>query len=670
MSFVPCVLPAQCWGGTFTYERCCLQESLMSEADAREIQKLTDNMLDCGCEVPDLGPPAFQGGSFTWCKYRQAVMLNQDLRPFYMPFLELSVAMLSACPLGALSMMLLDASLKMTNSQVPPDLKKLPSFLRAQEMMHLLLQSDSLSLIGMATSGWMIFNQMSNLRGAVQRRLGGTWGDVAPCLQLPGAGTHAARIYQLVTDAVNFMPVGITSLLETLLDASASTITCSLARAGLLLIVAQSMLQQTVQPEEEAIAKVPGVPPGPGMEARSLLRIGEASLRQGLDSEAKACRLEALGILMASPWPITEVLDLLSYPGRLVLPVANAMQTLLELRQEHPLLERALTAASGHSGSNAEPRSYIFRVNPYREMVSDMVRYTKLPFCGLRPFMRMVADVAKDALQAGCATNAAYLGDAETCKFTFVEGGPHLGDCALWASASLRLAGVQTRALAFEPLPDAATLFQQSVAENGLSASVQVRNAALGQMTGQTELIHFRGHNGQATVNDYDFPSQDRREVVTIPAVEVALDDEVPANWPQIDALKLSVNGAERNTLAGARKLLSKRRVCSVLMHATKCKRGRRPPSEDPAPNSRASKFAYDLMTFLSEGNMDVYEHNDATSGQGRGRVQRVRSADEMDSIFDHPQLTEQALALAARILSLPLYPAVHLPAAWPCTAA
>ena len=56
-------------------------------------------------------------------------------------------------------------------------------------------------------------------------------------------------------------------------------------------------------------------------------------------------------------------------------------------------------------------------------MVSDMVRYTKLPFCGLRPFMRMVADVAKDALQAGCATNAAYLGDAETCKFTFVEGG-------------------------------------------------------------------------------------------------------------------------------------------------------------------------------------------------------------------------------------------------------
>ena len=56
----------------------------------------------------------------------------------------------------------------------------------------------------------------------------------------------------------------------------------------------------------------------------------------------------------------------------------------------------------------------------------------------------------------------------------------------------------------------------------------------------------------QATVNGRDFPSQDRREVVTIPALELALDTEVPAIWPRIDALKLSVNGAERNTLVPA----------------------------------------------------------------------------------------------------------------------
>ena len=37
--------------------------------------------------------------------------------------------------------------------------------------------------------------------------------------------------------------------------------------------------------------------------------------------------------------------------------------------------------------------------------------------------------------------------------------------------------------------------------------------------------------------------------MVTIPALELALDDQIPPSWPRIDALKLSVNGAERNTL-------------------------------------------------------------------------------------------------------------------------
>ena len=52
-----------------------------------------------------------------------------------------------------------------------------------------------------------VVRQMSNLRGAVQRRLGGTWGDVAPCLQLPGAGTHAARSHFLRVRDNNLMHV-------------------------------------------------------------------------------------------------------------------------------------------------------------------------------------------------------------------------------------------------------------------------------------------------------------------------------------------------------------------------------------------------------------------------------------------------------------------------------
>eukprot|EP00435_Cladocopium_sp_Y103_P035225 s2362_g9.t1 len=314
--------------------------------------------------------------------------------------------------------------------------------------------------------------------------------------------------------------------------------------------------------------------------------------------------------------------------------------------QGHPLWDKAQLGRS----------SYFFRVNPYREMVSDMVRYTKIPFCGLKPFLRMVADVAKAAVDAGCASQGVAFEknldcfryrsafapptsrlfgassafpergkDSRVCEFTFVEGGPHLGDCAMWATTVLRLVGVQTRSIAFEPLPDAAALFQQTPSNGTM-----------------TELIHFRGHNGQATVNGQDFPSQDRREVVTIPALELALDDQIPPSWPRIDALKLSVNGAERNTLAGARKLLSKRRICSVLMHATKCKRGRRPASEDPAPGNVSKPLGSEVLAELPADIADVPVINAALTACGRAS-QRLKG---------HVQIEQRKRSLQPSIIT------------------
>jgi len=406
-------------------------------------------------------------------------------------------------------------------------------------------------------------------------------------------------------------------------------------------------------PEEAIHARVPGAGLGPGGEARNLLGLGQEWLRQELLlADGKTTGGKALALLVATPWPAAEVLELLSHPGRIDVTVAAALKDIMNLPESHPLLARALTPASsaGSSSSSVDtaPRSYNFRVNPYREMVSDMVRHTRLPFCGLRPFMRMVADIAKTGIEAGCPTGGGQSGVSELCEFNFLEGGPHLGDCALWAATALRLAGVQLKAIAFEPLPDASALFQQSVAENDLAGSVSVRTAALGQGGGKMiELIYFFGHNGQATVNGVDFPSQNQREVVKVPAPEAALDEEVPATWPMIDALKLSVNGAERHTLAGARRLLSQRRICSVLMHATKCKRGRKPASEDPAQgNPNASKFSYELMQYLHEGNMDVFEHDDGT-GPRSGAVKRLHNAMDMDAVFDDPGLTEQVYFLA-----------------------
>ncbi|CAJ1358273.1 unnamed protein product [Effrenium voratum] len=621
-SFASCCLvsSAQCWDGAFTYERCCLQRPLLSEPEAASIRKMKQEALDCGCSKPDLGPPTF-GGAFTWCKFHQAIMLNQDLRPYYLPFLQMSTEALAQCPLGVLQMALLDATLKVSNSQVMPELTHTPSFLRAEEALELMLESG-VSLVDVATSGWMVFNQMSALRAAAQRR-GATFAFESGCLTVPPG---RARMLQTLNEGVNFMPLGVASLMRVLLDDTSGAEPCQLPSAGMFLLMAYSTLQQTVLPEEKE-PRLPGVAPRPGEEAAMLLGAGEARLRAALLAEAKAAAPHSgpLALLLATPWPVAEVLDLLSYPGRVPVTVSGALEELLNLQKDHPLLELALSNAS------PVPTSYAFRVNPYREMVSDMVRYTRLPFCGLRPFLRMVADVAKNAVAAGCGGTGATAREVapEECQFTFVEGGPHLGDCALWAATALRLVGVQTRAIAFEPLPDAAALFQQSVSENGLSAHVAVRNAALGETSGAfTELIHFRGHNGQATVNGQDFPSQDRREALG------GYTRALAGCCPNSHAVRCASFAFAR---AGGK----------VLMHAAKCKRGRRSPAEDPAPEPGVSKFAFELMQFLHEGDMDVYEHNDATEGPGRGRVRRLGGAKDMDAIFDDPALTEQVYFLA-----------------------
>ncbi|CAK9034546.1 unnamed protein product, partial [Durusdinium trenchii] len=487
---------------------------LGSPGQVEAVRKMKSQALNCGCGKPDLSHPAFKGGRFTWCKFYQSIMLNQDLRPFYMPFLELSVEQLAECPLGSLAMVLMDTSLKVANAKgAPPKLTEMPSFLRAREMLQMIL-GMGLSLVDVTTSGWMLFNQVSALRGILLRRGGleAPSEGAAACLQTPATETLPGRMLQTMMDGANFVPVGTKALLQ-LLQAPPPGPACRVTVPAMQMLVSYGLLQHTAPEPQQT--HVPGAPLDSKEEGEVLLRSAEVQLRTALLEDSGS--LKVLGLMLLSPWPIPEVLDLLSMPGRVNLTVQEAMLELLNLTQGHPLWDAAV--------ANPVSGRYSFRVNPYREMVSDMVRYTRLPFCGLRPFMRMVASIAQAAVEAGCPKKGVYLEDLSLCEFTFIEGGPHLGDCALWAASALRLVGVRVRAIAYEPLPDAAGLFQQSVLENGFGGAVEVKMAALGAQRGPVEMIHFRGHNGQATVNGQDFPSHDPREVVKVPTEELALDE-------------------------------------------------------------------------------------------------------------------------------------------------
>jgi len=259
--------------------------------------------------------------------------------------------------------------------------------------------------------------------------------------------------------------------------------------------------------------------------------------------------------------------------------------------------------------------------------------------------MRMVAAIVSSAVASKCPSGARG-GIHQTpsgCEMSLVEGGPHFGDCSLWAAAMLKRAGIRLRALAFEPLPDASALFRQSTLENGFASEVAVRTAALGSTSdSQVEMIHFHGHNVESAVRGDDFISNKPEEVTVVPNVpQVTLDEEVPTSWAAVDVLKLSVNGAERETLRGARQLLSQRRICSVLMHTQKAARGR----EATGSSTGKSAFSADLLQLLVEGDMDIFTHRD--QGPEGGPVHPATTPADLDRVFDDPKLSQKDYILA-----------------------
>merc|ERR1712125_23257 len=129
----------------------------------------------------------------------------------------------------------------------------------------------------------------------------------------------------------------------------------------------------------------------------------------------------------------------------------------------------------------------------------------------------------------------------------------------------------------------------------------------------------------------------------------VSLDSTWPALRPAaLEILKLSVNGEELNALRGARALLSRRKVCSVLVHVTKAQRGYSDTGADApqkaagaaASTAVASSFSSEFWELLNGvGGLEVSLHLDSIDGMNtdtrpRPSTRLLNSALEIDEIF------------------------------------
>jgi FkbM family methyltransferase len=128
---------------------------------------------------------------------------------------------------------------------------------------------------------------------------------------------------------------------------------------------------------------------------------------------------------------------------------------------------------------------------------------------------------------------------------TYVDVGANIGMHVLAAARAMRGQG---RIICFEPFPETSRLLEKSVWINGYAGQVSVHNAGVSDRPGRQPLFL-----GQTSGHHSLFPLASQLASAQ-PPVEVdlvRLDDALPGN-AQVDLIKIDVEGAEIDALAGS----------------------------------------------------------------------------------------------------------------------
>jgi FkbM family methyltransferase len=156
--------------------------------------------------------------------------------------------------------------------------------------------------------------------------------------------------------------------------------------------------------------------------------------------------------------------------------------------------------------------------------------------------------------RADNALLAALLGEVLAPDSCCVDVGAHEGDVL---AHMVRLAP-RGRHLAFEPLPEQAARLAARFPQ------VEVHQAALSDHAGEASFVHVRTRPGWSGFRERPYPGAERLERLTV-CVEV-LDDVLPPGFvPAV--VKVDVEGAEREVLAGAAQTLVRHRPIVVFEH-------------------------------------------------------------------------------------------------------
>ena len=136
-------------------------------------------------------------------------------------------------------------------------------------------------------------------------------------------------------------------------------------------------------------------------------------------------------LFASGTWPLAFYADRMSYTGRVLISDGSLLHNLHASSWK--------TDDQVRKPFDTDHSLFEFHVFPHREMASDALRTTRTPFCGMPPFLSFV-----ESYIHSCHQHNSSKEDNGCERFTFVEGGPHLGDCSLWTASVLRKAGTNS----------------------------------------------------------------------------------------------------------------------------------------------------------------------------------------------------------------------------------
>ncbi len=135
---------------------------------------------------------------------------------------------------------------------------------------------------------------------------------------------------------------------------------------------------------------------------------------------------------------------------------------------------------------------------------------------------------------------------------TFIDIGAHVG---LYTLVAARSVGPRGHVYAFEPEPDNFALLRENILRNGY-ANVTATACAVCERTGESRLFVSRqGNDRHSLFPNPRSPFQEHRETVRTTTLDDFLDS---AGWPEIDLIKMDIEGAEPLAIAGMSRLLAR----------------------------------------------------------------------------------------------------------------